>query len=110
MCRMTNSAAVEPATSMALSKAHRAAVEKSVGIRMRRHGYIANDSLLGGLDGLRRDDVPDHRLRLSLGLRDLQGDVLVARFEGIAGDERVLHGVVEVHFERAPVLQGGVGR
>src|SRR5436190_11945482 len=105
---MTSSAPVDPAMSTAVSNDHSEAVEKSVGIRMRRQGYI--ERLLRAADcdlrsGLRRShDVSNHRFRLRLGLHDLQGHLLVSGVEGVAGDEGILHDLIELQFQRAPVL------
>src|SRR6266498_3514384 len=111
MWRMTSSAPVAPASATAPSKAHSAAVEKSVGMRMRRQGYM---TLLRWNrrcpDRLGSDDVSNHCPRLRLRLRHLQRDLLVAGFDRVAGDERVLHGLVQVYFEGAPVLLRRIGR
>src|SRR5881275_3064785 len=105
---MTSSAPVEPAMSTAVSKDHSDAVEKSVGIRMRFQGYTVRPVVLSRAAGRdlrrlrRRHDVSNHRLRLGLGLHDLQRHLLVPWFERVARNERILHRLVELHFERAP--------
>src|SRR6266704_2888240 len=102
---MRSSAPVEPAIRIASSNAHSDAVEKSVGIRMRRQGYttLLRGHLLAAC--ARRDDVANHGLRRSLGLRNLQRDLPGARLERIARNERVLHRLIQLHFQRPPVLR-----
>src|SRR2546430_17220973 len=101
MWRMSSSALVDPATRIASSNAHSDAVEKSVGIRMRRQGYT---TLLRGhlrAAGSGHDDVADHGLRRGLGLRDLQRDLTIAGLERVAGDEGILHRLIQLHFQRS---------
>src|SRR5437764_14180449 len=119
---MSSSAPVEPAMSTAVSNDHSEAVEKSVVIRMRFQGYIRSRQLAVGSwprllrtancqlrtgRGCGGHDVPDHGLRLRLGLHDLQRHLLVSRFERVPRNERILHGLIELHFQRAPILIGG---
>ena len=46
----------------------------------------------------------DHPDQLRFRLRDLQRDLLPVRIEGLAGDERVLHGLGQLDLQRAPLL------
>src|SRR5438034_458241 len=110
---MTSSAPVDSAMSTAVSNDHSEAVEKSVGIRMRRQGYIgrllriANCHLRSGLGW--SHDVSNHRLRLRLGLHDLQRYLLVSGAERVAGDKGILHDLIELQFQCAPVLVRRIG-
>src|SRR4029077_7905434 len=127
MWRTSSSAPLAPARRMASSNAHSDAVEKSVGMRIRRQGYMSVARLLSCWElfsspatqqlrnlfcgdrllscSYRRDDVADHRLGLRFGLSHLQQHLLVGRFQCVAGDEGVLHCLVELHFECPPVLR-----